>query len=71
MELKDLKVKAIRYPHGQHILGSPAKIIDEGSFYRLDDTYIFDKYRIESVDRDGDEVVIKMTDKTVILEVVQ
>lgn len=69
MELKGLKVKTITYSHGEYRLGSPAEIIDEGSFYRLDDTHIFDKHKIKEIRRADNRVEIEMTDKTVTLEV--
>lgn len=69
MELKGLKVKTIIYPHGEYRLGSPAEIIDEGAFYRLDGTHIFDKFKIVSTSTDGDKVTIEMADRVVVLEV--
>ena len=69
MELKDLKVKTITYPHEEYRLGSPVPIIDEGSFYRIDRTHIFDKFKIKSTSLDGDKLILEMTDKTVVLEV--
>ena len=71
MDFKDLKVKAIIYPHGEYRLGSPAPILDEGSFYRIDSTYIIDKYKIKSISVIDDRVDIVMTDKVVTLEVQQ
>lgn len=69
MELKGMKVKTITYPHGEYRLGSPVPIVDEGSFYRIDGTHIFDKFKIENVVQDGDRVKIEMKDKTVELEI--
>lgn len=69
MELTSFKVKTITYPHGEYRLGSPAEIIDEGSFYRIDGTHIFDKHRILSTEQDGNKVSITMKDKVVTLEV--
>lgn len=71
MELKGLKVKTITYPHGEYRLGTPAEIIDEGSFYRIDGTHIFDKHKIKEVRKTDRKVEIEMTDRVVILEVVQ
>ena len=71
MELKGLKVKTITYPHGEYRLGSPAEIIDEGSFYRIDGTHIIDKHKIRSVREGNGRVEIEMIDKTVTLEVAQ
>ena len=69
MELKGLKVKTITYPHGEYRLGSPADILDEGAFYRLDGTHIFDKHKIRSIQKTDERVEIEMTDRVVILEV--
>ena len=71
MELKDLKVKTITYPHGEYRLGSPVSILDEGSFYRIDGTHIIDKFKIKSISVIDDRVDIVMTDKVVTLEVKQ
>ena len=69
MELKGLKAKTIIYPHGEYHLGSPTEIIDEGSFYRLDGTHIFDKHKIKEVSREDEKIRIEMTDRVVVLEV--
>jgi len=69
MELKDLKVKAIIYPHGEYRLGAPVEIIDEGSFYRIDGTHIIDKFKVRSIKETDGKVEIEMTDRVVILEV--
>ena len=71
MNLIDYKVTSLVYPHGEYRLGSPVDIIDEGSFYRIDGTHIFDKYKIEAVDAEGKRVTIHMKDKDVILTAVK
>lgn len=71
MDLKDLKVKAIIYPHGEYRLGASMPVIDEDSFYRIDGTHIFDKFKIKEVREDDGRVEIVMTDRIVILEVAQ
>lgn len=71
MELKGLKVKTITYPHGEYRLGSPADILDEGSFYRIDGTHIIDKHKIRSILKTDERVEIEMTDRVVTLEVQQ
>ena len=65
MDLTDYKVKTLIYPHGEYRLGSPVDVVDEGSFYRIDGTHIFDKWKIRGVVADGERVVVEMTDKTV------
>ena len=70
MTLTTFKVTSLIYPHGEYRLGSPAEIIDEGSFYRIDGTHIFDKFKILSTDLVDDKLTIHMKDKDVILTVV-
>ena len=70
MELKGLRVKTITYPHGEYRLGSPAEIVDEGSFYRIDGTHIFDKHKIKEIRKSDRKIEINMTDKFVVLETV-
>lgn len=67
MNLTDYKVKEIRYPHGTYRLGEAAEIIDEGSFYRIDGTHIFDKHKIEEIREKENRVEIHMKDRNVIL----
>lgn len=69
MDFKELKVKAIIYPHGEYRPGSPVEIIDEGSFYRIDGTHIIDKFKIKKAELLEDKLRIDMTDKVVTLEV--
>lgn len=69
MELVKYKVTAITYPHGEYRQAYPVPIIDEGSFYRIDGTHIFDKFKIVSIDAEGERVTIHMKDKDVILVV--
>ena len=71
MDLKDLKVKELIYPHGEYRLDSPVSILDEGSFYRIDGTHIIDKFKIKSISVFDDRVDIVMTDRGVTLEVQQ
>ena len=70
MDLAKYKVTALIYPYAEYRLGSPALIIDEGSFYRIDGTHIFDKHKIKGICPEAGRIRIEMTDKTVILEVV-
>ena len=71
MEIKGLKVKTITYPHGEYRLGKPVEIVDDGSFYRIDGTHIYDKHKIKEILREENWVKIIMTDNTVTLEVVE
>ena len=70
MNITRYKVLSLQYPHGEYRLGKPAEIIDEGSFYRIDGTHIFDKFKILSTELNGDKFTIHMKDKDVVLTVV-
>lgn len=69
INLTNYKVSVLQYLHAEYRLGSPVPIIDEGSFYRIDGTHIFDKHKIESTETEGDRVTIHMKDKDVVLVV--
>lgn len=69
MELTEYKVKALVYPHGEYRLGFPVDIVDEGGFYRIDGTHIFDKHKIKEIIERPGKIEIEMTDKTVVLVV--
>ncbi len=62
MDLTKYKVKKIILPDGEHMLGRSAEILDEGSFYRIDGTYIIDKHKIISITEDTDRIKVKMKD---------
>ena len=63
------KVREIRSLNGIYKLGTPAMIIDEGSFYRVNGTFIIDKYRIISTSLDGNHLTIHLKDEEIILTV--
>lgn len=65
--LTDYKVKAITYPNGMYMFGKSVPVIDEGGFYRIDGSHIFDKFKIESIIKKDGQVVLNMKDKTIIL----
>ena len=67
--LTDYKVRALKYPNGECILGKAVPVIDEGSFYRIDGMHIFDKYGIRELIESGNQVILKMKDKDVVLSV--
>lgn len=67
MNISKYKVREITYSKGKYILGTPAIITDEGSFYRIDGTHIFDKFRIQSMKLEGNQLTIHMKDQDVIL----
>ena len=69
MNINQYKVLEIRSSKGIYKLSHPAEIIDEGSFYRIDGTYIYDKHKIKSIEIDHDKVTIRMSDDTVVLTV--
>ena len=64
------RLTALIYPHGEYRLGSPVDVVDEGSFYRIDGTHIFDKWKIKEIRESDGKIEIVMTDKTVVLVVV-
>lgn len=70
-DLSKYKVTSLTYPYGEYRLGAPASIIDEGSFYRIEGTHIFDKFKILSTDLVDDKLTIYMKDKDVILTVLE
>jgi len=67
MDLTEYKVKEIRYPHGEYRLGKAAEVIDEGNFYRIDGTHIFDKHKIVEIRESDGTVEICMKDKDIVL----
>ena len=71
MELTKYKVKTLTYPHDEYRLGKAVAIIDEGSFYRIDGTHIFDKHKNKEIVPEDGKIKIVMTDKVGALEVVQ
>ena len=69
IKLTEYRVKEIVYPNGIYKLGKSVEIYDEGSFYRIDGTHIFDKYKIMSLKLYGDKLTIHMKDMDVVLSV--
>lgn len=56
------KVIEIRYKTGIYKLAQPVPIFDEGSFYRVDGTHIFDKFRLRSMEKVDDKLIFHMDD---------
>lgn len=71
MDLNKYIVLEIRKQHSIYKLGHPAVIIDEGAFYRIDGTYIIDKFRIQSMKLDGNKLTIHLKDEDIVLIVEQ
>ena len=69
MDLAKYKVKAIVLSDGEHIHGKSVEILDEGSFSRIDGTYIIDKHKIISINESNNMIEVKMKDKDIILRV--
>ena len=65
MDLSALMVKGIIYPHGEYLLGHPVPVLDEGSFYRIDGSHIFDKWKIEKISWEDEIVTVVMKNQTV------
>ena len=70
LQLSGLKVKTIKDSASEYRLAAPVPVIDEGSFYRIDGTYIIDKHKIKDVHEDGKKIEIVMQDGTMMLETV-
>lgn len=69
IKLTDYRIIELRYPYGIYKFGHPVKIMDEGSFYRIDNTHIFDKFKIKSIKLDGNRLTIHMKDMDAILTI--
>lgn len=63
------KVTEIRYKTSFYKLPQPVPIFDEGSFYRVDGTYIFDKFRIKRIEKVDDRLIFHMDDGDVVFKV--
>lgn len=62
MNITKLKIIEIRSSQGIYKLPHPTYIVDEGSFYRLASTYIFEKVKIKSIEHKENKWLIHMTD---------
>ena len=71
MKITPYKVTEIRSSTGIYKPSQPLEIYDEGNFYRIDSTYIIDKYRIKSMSIDGDKLTIHLNDEDIILKVIE
>ena len=67
--LTEYKVKKIKSAHGELMFSNFAMVEDEGSFYRIDGTYILDKHKIKSIEEIGNKIVISMGNEQVALTV--
>lgn len=67
IQLNRYSVSEIRSGHGIYKLGHRTDITDEGSYYRIDGTFIIDKFRIQSMELKGNRMTIHMNDQDVIL----
>ena len=65
--LTNYKVKTIIYPHGQYWLGKAAPVIDEGAFYRINESHIIDKDEIIKIDQDDKKISLTMKSRNVVL----
>lgn len=65
--LTEFKVKTISYHNGEYRLGKAVPVIDEGSFYRIGDSHIFDKYRICGIYKNDKMITLMMKDQDVVL----
>ena len=68
-DYSSFKVKEIHSSNGIYILGKATDIYDEGVFYRIDNSFIIDKYRIISTSLEGNQLTIHLKDDDIILTV--
>lgn len=71
MNRNKYNITEIRYPDSIYKLGVPTEIMDEGSFYKIDDTHIFDKYKIVSIKNEGNQIIVHMKEQDVVLTVIE
>ncbi|MBQ8905072.1 MAG: hypothetical protein IJY85_01740 [Ruminococcus sp.] len=69
MNLSDYRVREIRDTNGFMKLRTPTLIIDEGSYYRIASTYIYDKHKIKSMKLIEGKIVLHMDGGDIILTV--
>lgn len=69
MNLSDYRVREIRDTNGVMKLRTPTLIIDEGSYYRIASTYIYDKHKIKSMKFIEGKIVLHMDGGDIILTV--
>ncbi|MBR0230692.1 MAG: hypothetical protein IJQ53_00440 [Clostridia bacterium] len=62
-------VTSIKYPTAEYILGKKVPVFDEGGHYRIDNSHIFDKFKIKEIVHEGDTITLKMRDEEVVLTV--
>ncbi len=69
MNLSDYRVREIRDTNGVMKIRTPTLIIDEGSYYRIASTYIYDKHKIKSMKLIEGKIVLHMDGGDIILTV--
>ena len=69
--ITDYYVTQIKTPQTEYILGHKGQIKDEGSFYRIDNSFIIDKFRIKGIELNDNVLTIHTTNEDVILTVVK
>lgn len=69
MNLADYRVIEIRDANGIIKLSTTTLIFDEGSYYRIESTYIYDKHKIKSMNLIEERIIFHMDDGDVILKV--
>ncbi|MBR1752677.1 MAG: hypothetical protein IJ740_17720 [Ruminococcus sp.] len=67
IKITDYYVTQIKTPRTEYILGHKGQIKDEGSFYRIDGSYIIDKFRIKSMEINENKLTIHLNDEDIIL----
>ena len=71
INITDYYVTQIKTPQTVYILGHKGQIKDEGSCYRIDNSFIIDKFRIKGIELNDNVLTIHTTNEDVILTVVK
>lgn len=69
MDLSKYQITEIRSSDGIYKLGHPCIINDEGYFYRIASTYIYDKNKIKSIESKDNKLIFHMNDEDVVFTV--
>ena len=69
INLSDYYVTQIKTSTAEYILGHKGRITDEGSFYRIDDSFIIDKYRIKTIILNQTMIIIGLDNEEIMLTV--
>ena len=71
INITEYLVTQIKTKDSEYILGHKGQVADEVSLYRVDGSYIIDKFRIKSIELNDNILTIHMTNEDVVLTVVK